>query len=252
MSTRRLIITAVLAGSSQSEAAREYRGLPRLGQPAHGPLETRGRGSVRTTLSQATHEPGRDPDQAGHGDPAAADHAGGRGHGRGGGIHPLASAAPARDHSLPGEHPPDHDRQGLITPDPAKRPKSSYTRFEAAIPNQCWQSDLTHHPLADGTDCEIITWLDDCSRYALHLSAHRRITGPLVVTTFHSTCDQHGRPASTLTDNSMVYTTRLAGRPGRNGFETLLARWQIHQTNGRGSHPQTQGKVERFQQTLKK
>ena len=142
-------------------------------------------------------------------------------------------------------------RQGLITPDPAKRPKSSYTRLEAAIPNQCWQSDLTHHPLADGTDCEIITWLDDCSRYTLHLSAHRRITGPLAVTTFRSTCDQHGRPASTLTDNDM-YTTRLAGRPGRNGFETLLARWQIHQTNGRGSHPQTQGKVERFQQTLKK
>ena len=62
-------------------------------------------------------------------------------------------------------------RAGLVTPDPAKRPKSSYIRFEADMPNECWQSDFTHYPLADGTDTEILTWLDDHSRYAL--SRHR-------------------------------------------------------------------------------
>jgi len=75
-------------------------------------------------------------------------------------------------------------RAGLVTPEPKKRPKSSYVRFEAAMPNQTWQSDFTHYRLADGRDVEIITWLDDCTRYALHVTAHTRITGPLVTTTF--------------------------------------------------------------------
>lgn len=58
-------------------------------------------------------------------------------------------------------------RQGLVTPESAKRPKSSYIRFAAEQPNECWQSDFTHYRLAEGTDAEIVTWLDDHSRYAL-------------------------------------------------------------------------------------
>jgi transposase InsO family protein len=37
---------------------------------------------------------------------------------------------------------------GLITPEPKKRPKSSYRRFQADQPNECWQSDFTHWQLA--------------------------------------------------------------------------------------------------------
>ena len=47
-----------------------------------------------------------------------------------------------------------------ITPQPNKKQRSSYIRFQADQPNECWQSDYTHHRLADGTDIEIITWLD--------------------------------------------------------------------------------------------
>lgn len=56
-------------------------------------------------------------------------------------------------------------RHGAVIPQPAKRPNSSYIRFAAAQPNQCWQSDFTHHRLAGGQHVEIITWLDDHSRY---------------------------------------------------------------------------------------
>jgi transposase InsO family protein len=143
-------------------------------------------------------------------------------------------------------------RRGLVTPDPSKRPKSSYIRFEADMPNECWQSDFTHYPLADGTGTEILNWLDDHSRYALSLTAHHRVTGPAVLLAFRAACEQHGVPASTLTDNGMVFTTRLSGgRGGRNGFEHELRRLGVRQKNGKPNHPQTQGKVERFQQTLK-
>lgn len=149
-------------------------------------------------------------------------------------------------------------RAALVIPEPKKRPRSSYIRFEADQPNETWQSDFTHYRLTkpDGTpgaDVEIITWLDDHSRYALHISAHHRITGKIVLATFRSTFAGNGIPASTLTDNGMVFTTRLAGgKGGRNGFEHELRRLHITQKNSQPGHPTTCGKVERFQQTTKK
>jgi transposase InsO family protein len=144
-------------------------------------------------------------------------------------------------------------RHGLVVPEPAKRPKSSYIRFAADQPNECWQADFTHYPLAGGTDTEILSWLDDHSRYALSVTAWHRVTGPIVLATFRAAVKRHGAPAATLTDNGMVFTTRLSGgKGGRNGFEHELRRRGIIQKNGRPNHPQTQGKAERFQQTLKK
>ncbi len=143
-------------------------------------------------------------------------------------------------------------RQSLVEPQPKKRPKSSYIRFEAEQPNQTWQSDFTHYRLADGVDTEVLTWLDDHSRYALHVSAHPRITGRIVLDTFTETAAHHGYPASVLTDNGLVYTTRFSGgRGGRNGLESELQRLDIVQKNSRPNHPTTCGKVERFQQTMK-
>jgi transposase InsO family protein len=148
-------------------------------------------------------------------------------------------------------------RHGLVEPASKKRPKSSYIRFEAAMPNETWQSDFTHYRLADGSelgaDVEIITWLDDCTRYVLHSTAHRRVSGPIVLNTFRDTVATYGIPASTLTDNGMVFTTRLSGgKGGRNGLETELRRLNVKQKNSRPNHPTTCGKVERVQQTFKK
>lgn len=141
-------------------------------------------------------------------------------------------------------------RAGLVTPEPRKRPRSSYIRFEAAQPNETWQSDFTHWRLADGTDVEILNWLDDHSRLLLSCTAHQPVTGDDVVTTFLATIDRYGTPASTLTDNGRVYTARHGG--GRNAFEYTLALLHIIQKNGTPNHPQTQGKIERFHQTLKR
>ena len=139
------------------------------------------------------------------------------------------------------------------TTNPKKRPRSSYVRFEADLPNEMWQSDFTHWRLATGADTEIITWLDDHSRYVLSVTVHRRITGPIVVDTFNQTCADHRVPASTLTDNAMVYTTRFSGgKGGRNAFEARLAHLGTEQKNSAPNHPTICGKVERFQQTLKK
>jgi len=153
-------------------------------------------------------------------------------------------------------------RAGLVVPEPKKKPKSSYIRFAAEEPNECWQADFTHYRLTGpnggpGPDTEILSWLDDHSRYALSVTAHVRVTGPIVLTEFRKAIATHGIPASTLTDNGMVFTTRLSGgslrgTQGRNGFEHELRRLGIVQKNSRPNHPTTCGKIERFQQTMKK
>ena len=261
MSKRRLVITAVLAGQSQSQVARTYgvsqgwisRLMARYrleGEAAFEPLSRAPASSPGATPPQTVElvlglrkqltEAGLD---------AGADTIGWHlTH-----THATTVSRATINRILV--------RAGTVAPDPSKRPKSSYLRFEAEQPNETWQSDFTHYRLADrrsdatliGTDVEILTWLDDCSRYALSLTAHTRVTGPVVLATFRKAAATHGFPASTLTDNAMVFTTRFAGgRGGRNHLEHELSERGITQKNGQPNHPQTQGKVERFQQTLKK
>ena len=152
------------------------------------------------------------------------------------------------------------NRHGQIVPAPNKRPRSSYLRFEAELPNQMWQTDFTHYRLAagpaPGADVEVLNFLDDHSRYLLAAVAARRVTGALVVEVFRAAVTTHGAPASVLSDNGMVFTTRFAGGRARaktrNGFETELARLGIEQKNSAPNHPQTCGKVERLHQTQKR
>jgi hypothetical protein len=119
-------------------------------------------------------------------------------------------------------------KAGLVTPEPKKRPKNSYRRFEAAMPNETWQTDFTHYRLTEpdgspGADVEILPWLDDCTRHAVRITAHHRVTGPIVLAEFRQAIKTHGIPASTLTDNGMVFTTRFSGgNGGRNAFEAEL------------------------------
>jgi transposase InsO family protein len=153
------------------------------------------------------------------------------------------------------------NKAGLITPQPQKKPKAAFICFAAELPNEMWQVDFTHYRLTrlDGTpgaDVEILCFLDDHSRYALSISCHQPVTGPRVVAVFRQAIADQGIPASVLSDNGMVFTTRFSGgRAGRdtlNGFSTLLRDLGVVQKHSRPNHPTTCGKIERFHQTLKK
>jgi transposase InsO family protein len=153
------------------------------------------------------------------------------------------------------------NKAGLIISEPRKKPKAAYVRFAAELPNQMWQTDFTHYRLTrlDGTpgvDTEILCFLDDHSRYAVSLTCHRTVTEPTVVAVFRQVVADQGIPASVLSDNGLVFTTRfaggLAGRDTLNGFSALLRDLGVAQKHSKPNHPTTCGKVERFQQTLKK
>lgn len=144
-------------------------------------------------------------------------------------------------------------RHGYVIEQPHKRPRSSWKRFEADQPNETWQLDYSHCYLNNNQRVAILTIIDDHSRFVIACKAFEHETGTNVIDTFISAGNKHGFPKSTLTDNGSVFTTKLYRKADtRNGFEQLLPQMGIQQKSGTPYHPQTQGKVERFHQTLQK
>src|SRR5918994_353657 len=139
---------------------------------------------------------------------------------------------------------------GFVTPQPHKRPRSSYSSFEASLPNEMWQSDVTFFELKDGTKVEICNFLDDFSRVCVASKVFAVTTAPDVVATLYEAGSVWGLPASLLTDNGCIYTA--AYRHGYSAMESELFHLGIDYKHSRPYHPQTCGKVERFHQTLKK
>jgi transposase InsO family protein len=142
-------------------------------------------------------------------------------------------------------------RRGFVTPQPQKRPKSSFVRFEAEMPNERWQADITHWRLAGGAEAEILNVIDDHSRLLVASDALAVFKAADVVGTFHRGAAAHGVPAQLLTDNGAVFTAAPRGG-GRCAIELEADRLGISVRHSSPYHPQTCGKVERLHQTLKR
>src|ERR1700744_2865532 len=141
--------------------------------------------------------------------------------------------------------------RGFVTPQPHKRPKSSYLRFAAEHPNPRWQLDITHWQLADRTDVEILNIIHDHSRLCLGSDTLPVFKARDVNDSFSKAVGVYGNPASLLSDNGAVFTGRYRGA-GRVALEVTLHSCGIRFQHCRPYHPQTCGKVERLHQTLKK
>jgi len=140
-------------------------------------------------------------------------------------------------------------RRGFVEPQPRKRPKSSYRRFVASAPNELWQADCTDWVIATGP-VKILSFLDDHSRVGLRVKALLEATTEATWVAFCEATAAWGVPVGQLTDNGLNFSGRLRGF--EVGFEIELRNIGVVAKTSRPYHPQTCGKVERFQQTLKK
>jgi transposase InsO family protein len=140
--------------------------------------------------------------------------------------------------------------RGFVTPEPHKRPKSSWVRFEASFPNECWQADVTHVEVAHGLVFEVLNVIDDHSRLCVASRAFVATRGPDVVRTLHKAAERWGYPERFLSDNGRIFTTPWGQEVG--AMEAELLSLGIASRHARPYHPQTCGKVERFHQTLKR
>jgi transposase InsO family protein/transposase-like protein len=134
-------------------------------------------------------------------------------------------------------------RRGFITPEPKKAPKHAHRTFAADRANECWQIDDIEWELADGSVVKVITMVDDCTRICPGLKAVVTVNGEAAFDAFSTAAETWGWPERFLSDNAKAYKISLAAAVGALG---------VDHRHGRPDHPQTQGKVERFHQTLQK
>ncbi len=126
-------------------------------------------------------------------------------------------------------------RRGLVTPEPHKRPQSSFIRFEAALPNELWQTDATHWQLAGGAEVEILNVIDDHSRVLVRSDCFRTVKAADVVASFHAAAAGWGYPAALFSDNGAVFSG--ASRGGKVLLESELERLGIRGVHSRPYHP---------------
>lgn len=140
-------------------------------------------------------------------------------------------------------------RRGFITPQPKKRPRSSYKSFVFERVNECWQIDHYDWELADGTPVQIINIIDDHSRVVFS-KAFPVVTCEAAWETFLLAADLWGLPGMVLSDNDLVYNGTL--RNLTVAFAANLMMLGIKPITSSPYHPQTCGKVERYHQTEQK
>jgi len=140
-------------------------------------------------------------------------------------------------------------RRGFVVPQPQKRPKAATCRFETQFPNECWQIDFTEWTIGTGR-VVIFNIIDDHSRLAVASVAAPAATTEAAWDVFCAAARRWGLPVRCLSDNGLAFSGRLRGF--EVAFEANLRAAGIVPITSRPYHPQTCGKVERFQQTLKR
>jgi transposase InsO family protein len=252
MSMARLVIAAVMVeGRSKSEVARDYRVSRRWVQTLVARYELEGDAAFEARSRRPRSSPQRTPVEVENEIVELRKHLAEEGLDAGAATiavhlerrHGYTSAVSTIWRVL--------SRRGFVTPQPHKRPRSSFIRFEADQPNERWQTDVTHWTLVDDTDVEILNIIDDHSRLLTASDTRVVFKAADVVTTFHAAAAIHGLPASMLSDNGAIFTGAYRGQ-GRVALEIELAALHIAFRHSRPYHPQTCGKVERFHQTQKK
>jgi transposase InsO family protein len=141
-------------------------------------------------------------------------------------------------------------RRGLVTAEPAKRPRSSYRRFEYPRTNDCWQIDATECTLTGGGKAVVFHLIDDCSRKSLRSLAARAETSEAAGRCVTEAIAAHGIPAMFLSDNGSAFSAKLRG--GEAELERTLRALGVRVVTSSPYHPQTCGKNERFHQTYKR
>ena len=137
---------------------------------------------------------------------------------------------------------------GVARLEPKKKPRSAWRRFVYPAPNACWQLDATQYVLSAGRTCVIFQLIDDHSRYAVASHAAWSETAEAAIAVFDKAVAACGVPQRLLSDNGIALNPSRRGYLGR--FVKHISRLGVEAITGKPDKPTTQGKNERFHQTL--
>ena len=137
---------------------------------------------------------------------------------------------------------------GVARAEPKKKPRSAWRRFVYPAPNACWQMDATEYVLAGGRTCAVFQLLDDHSRYAVASHVAWGETADAAIAVFDKAVAAHGVPQRLLSDNGVALNPTRRGYVGQ--LVEHVSRLGVQAITGKPYKPTTQGKNERFHQTL--
>ena len=136
----------------------------------------------------------------------------------------------------------DPDRPRVHRPRTVQSPEGLGRRFTAERANECWPLDDTAWTLADGTEVKILNVIDDHSRLLRGIAPRCPSAPAQPPSPLSPTPPELGWPQRFWSDNAQAFTTPSPTRSPSSAStaEPLPA-----------LHPHTNGKVERFHQTLR-
>ena len=137
---------------------------------------------------------------------------------------------------------------GVARAEPKKKPRSAWRRFVYPAPNACWQLDATEYVLTGGRKCVIFQLIDDHSRFAVASHVASGETAEAAIVVFDKAVAAHGVPQRLLSDNGIALNPSRRGHLGQLVWH--VSTLGVEAITGKPYKPTTQGKNERFHQTL--
>ena len=137
------------------------------------------------------------------------------------------------------------NKHRLTNPNPRRKKRIKYIRFQREHPNSMWQMDVSDQKIKDKYCFAVI---DDCSRYCVGLIDLNNVTTLVVTHILDELGRVHGFPREILTDNGSVFGLRSK----HSKFDRWCKRRGIKHIRTAIHSPTTTGKIERFFQTLDK
>lgn len=143
-------------------------------------------------------------------------------------------------------------RHGLIVPNERRKRLRDFKRWERGRPMELWQMDIVGGVLlADGTECKVLTGIDDHSRFVVCAGLVTRAVSRAVCGHFADALRRYGVPDEVLTDNGRVFTGRFSSKPIEVLFDRICRENGIDHILTAPRSPTTTGKIERFHRTLR-
>jgi transposase InsO family protein len=143
-------------------------------------------------------------------------------------------------------------RAGLIEEKGRRKKLPTYKRWERGRPMELWQMDVVGGVLLeDGTECKILTGIDDHSRFMVCAGIMTRAISRQVCGHLAAALEKYGAPEEILTDNGKVFTNRFGLTPTEVLFDRICRDNGINHLLTAPFSPTTTGKVERFHRTLR-
>ena len=133
--------------------------------------------------------------------------------------------------------------------DKAEEPPKGSRRFEADFPRELYQMDVTYVYIEGTRVLYLISELDDYSRFCVSSTLCSDQQAITLIEVLHNATCRYGKPQKLLTDQGRgFYTWSLE----RTRFQEYLDDMGIEHIVSDPHSPETCGKIERFQQSIKK